>query len=325
MEGWRLGEVEQSGKSLEGVDLVSLLCYQVHYYRYHPTMPPKVFAKPAAIFKPAAKPPPMPPSVVPPPVVPPPVGQVPPPVLNLVQMAKATSDARFAALQNLAHAFAALGELERRADLTPVAMWNVASIGWNLAAAELNVGVMHYAARVVVTAVPLSAPRLASMALWWASVTGQLPSSDRNALATRDLGHHWGTFGEDLTAFLAWAAAAPADQRMAAHAEAVAPLQGWVVTPLRTLSFENFVSTLAFELDVRPLLARLGLVHWLSSWAASREMKVLAFARMSMTWDGASHFPLDCPVSPQAWFSILNAMKKDGHLLYPGALVSMLH
>ena len=112
---------------------------------------------------------------------------------------------------------------------------------------------------------------------------------------------------------------------MAAHAEAVAHLQGLDATPLRTLSFENFVSTLAFELDVRPLLARLGLVHWLSSWAASREMKVLAFARMSMTWDGASHFPLDCPVSPQAWFSILNAMKKDGHLLYPGALVSMLH
>ena len=157
MEGWRLGEVEQSGKSLEGVDLVSLLCYQVHYYRYHPTMPPKVFAKPAAIVKPAAKPPAMPPPVVPPPVVPPPVVQgplVPPPVLNLVQMAKATSDARFAALQNLAHAFAALGEPERRADLTPAAMWNVASIGWNLAAAELNVGVMHYAARVVVTAVP---------------------------------------------------------------------------------------------------------------------------------------------------------------------------
>ena len=124
-----------------------------------------------------------------------------------------------------------------------------------------------------------------------------------------------------MAVFVDWAAAVQPEERAAVHAAAVTK-----VTPfdpddasLRNASFEDFLGMLAWDLEVKPTLLRVALVHWLSGWAARRAHTVLVLQDLVPVWDGSHQFLVYVGLTPQKWHSELNAQKTLGALTFPGA------
>ena len=196
--------------------------------------------------------------------------------------------------------FATLAVPLQRAQVKSVDLWPVTAIGWDAGTATLLLTGTHYLAKVPMTAVPVGDDVEKSLALLWSVWTGTLPRHDLQNLEQRKSGYHWSTFKADMAVFVDWAAAARPDERAAVQAAAVAKVT--VFHPedasLRTASFEDFLGMLAWDLDVKPVLLRVALVHWLADWAARRAHKVLSLPDLVRIWDGQHRFPVEVGLTP---------------------------
>ena len=92
------------------------------------------------------------------------------------------------------HACSKKSPAEQLATLQPGDMWLVNTVAWDATADQLLLGVRHYEAGTGVKSVKATEPMLASMALWWATLTGSLQPLDAKNLLDRDPTHYWGTY-----------------------------------------------------------------------------------------------------------------------------------
>ena len=135
----------------------------------------------------------------------------------------------------------------------------------------------HSKSSTVVRGIPMGdSPLQASVALWWAVLTGQIPCGELDALRDHCRKYHWATFRDLFDYFLDQVAALTHARRNDLIQAAWQHCANWDDTFLAKLQFVEFVEVLARPRKAQPLLLRVRLLHWLTVWAADRDGSAVA-------------------------------------------------
>ena len=228
---------------------------------------------------------------------------------------------------HMAHPFTQLSQDEQRDQLSCADAWPLLSLSYNPAAKQLLVAARHHAGRTDVFDIDLSVSALsASVMLWWWSLTRQLLPTEQGLLEEH-LPGSWLSYRAALELLIDWAAGATETQRheqVRAAAQHCAPFGD---NPVRGMDFRTLLETLAHTRQIKPVILRVPLLHWLSQWAAAHTASPLRCPQIQAISDQAGGpggspvvRPSPCPVSAQTWYQELRARERDGSITFPTAL-----
>ena len=209
-------------------------------------------------------------------------------------------------IDHMAHPFTQLSQDEQRDQLSCADAWPLLSLSYNPAAKQLLVAARHHAGRTDVFDIDLSVSALsASVMLWWWSLTRQLLPTEQGLLEEH-LPGSWLSYRAALELLIDWAAGATETQRheqVRAAAQHCAPFGD---SPVRGMDFRTLLETLAHTRQIKPVILRVPLLHWLSQWAAAHTGSPLRCPQIQAISDQAGGpggspvvRPSPCPVSAQ--------------------------
>ena len=218
------------------------------------------------------------------------------------------------------HTFAALSPAERQASLRGAETWPVLSISEDAATARVYATARHYESNVNVNNVLLTSQSsvLASLALYWAVVTGKLKDLDVKTLRTHFPAYSWLSYQECVHLLLDYATGKPATDRDVLLRAAISHCREFGDDSLRNLAFEDLLDVLGWVTAVRPVVLRFPLIHWLTLWAATHRGLQLAYPTILVLQnDKGAKYPGPGPLALSGWQSELSEREKDGTLTYP--------
>ena len=168
----------------------------------------------------------------------------------------------------MAHPFTQLSQDEQRDQLGCADAWPLLSLSYNPANKKLLIAARHHAGRVDVFDIDLNASVLsASVMLWWWSLTRQLLPTEQSYLEEH-LPGSWLSFRSALELLIDWAAGATETQRHDLVRAAAQHCTLFGDAPVCAMDFRTLLETLALVRQVKPVILRVPLLHWLSRWAA---------------------------------------------------------
>ena len=183
---------------------------------------------------------------------------------------------------------------------------------------RLLVSVRQKATNVDVLSIPLrDSPVDSSPLLWWFCFTEQITAQQRALLDE----HHpatWPTYTESVQALVVWSVSStePARRALAAAAMAhIAPFNPVIGEP----SLRQLLDIIAFDAPIKPVIARVPLLHWLSSWGATHKGPSLACPPLQTIADAVTpsvKIPAPCRLPAQGWYTELSHRNADGSIRY---------
>lgn len=111
----------------------------------------------------------------------------------------------------------------------------------------------------------------------------------------------WPQYRAAFTLFLKWTATATEEEKT----ETLHSIRGHLVDfgniPIATMTFTEVLDVLGGPGQVKPMLLRVPLHHWLASWAARRAGGQLALQKLTAGKVGDNVVPATCPLSGRGW------------------------
>ena len=139
----------------------------------------------------------------------------------------------------------------------------------------------HFKTSTLIRGIPISdCPLQASVALWWAVLTGQILRGELEALRDHCRKYHWATFRDLFDNLLDQVAALRHTRRNNLIHAACQYGANWDDSFLAKLQFDEFAEVLAGTHKAQPVLLCIPLLHWLTVWAAERDGSALACPRI---------------------------------------------
>ena len=177
------------------------------------------------------------------------------------------------------NAFATLSPAERQASLRGAETWPVLSISEDAATTRVYAAARHYESNVNVNNVLLTSQSsvLASLALYWAVVTGKLKDLDVKTLRTHFPAYSWLSYQRCVLLLLDYATEKPATDRDVLLRAAISHCREFGDDSLRNLAVEDLLDVLGWVTAVRPVVLRFPLIQWLTLWAATHRGLQLAY------------------------------------------------
>ena len=230
----------------------------------------------------------------------------------------------------MASAFTQLSQEEQRDQLGCADAWLLLPVSHNPQQGKLLLAAGHDAGRVHVFDIDLQQSVLsASIMPWWWSVTRQLLPAEQRCLEEH-LSGSWLSYRACMELLLDRAAGATEAQRhdvVRATAQHCTPFGD---APVRAMDFRSLLETLALNRQIKPVILRVPLLHWLSTWAAQHTGHPLRSLQPQTITDpapapGGSPVtrPAPCPISAQLWYQKLTSGERDGAITFPTAITAL--
>ena len=216
--------------------------------------------------------------------------------------------------------FTTMSPEKQREAIRPAEVWPFLRVAWHHEQQQLLGDVRHRASTVDVKMVPLLGhPLYVSPQLWWFTLTASYASDlELDALKDHAPQHAWHTYPQLVTKFIAWAAAPTPVQRREFLQSCRAHISEFGDGPVSALDFLGLLDLIAGTEQVKPVLLRVCVLHWLSTWAATQDVLTVAcktLLRQEKEGDKVGWSFAPCPLTAREWQAELTKHEKNGKLL----------
>ena len=224
--------------------------------------------------------------------------------------------------------FTSLSPAEQRAQHRPAQAFPTTNVVYSDNDKQLLLTAQHWKSTEINPGIPMkNNALLASVALRWAVLTNQMLRGEPDALRDHCKEYAWLTYPDTVDRYLDQAAAMSPTKRNDIMHAAHQHYEAWEDSTIGRLTFDEFVEVLAGTRCTQPLLLRVPLLHWLTSWAAHHSDNVLACpvpqcAPPSGTKE-TGKVPGPRPLGKREWEVELGRRQDDKSVLMPDALVTL--
>ena len=173
--------------------------------------------------------------------------------------------------------FTSLAPAEQRARLRPAEAFPVMNVVFSEEDRVLLLTAKHFKTSTLIRGVPIGdCPLQASVALWWAFLTGQILRGKLEAFPDHCRKYHWATFPDLFDNVLNQVAALRHARRNNLIQAACQHCANRDDSFLAKLQFDEFVDVLAGTRKAQLVLLCIRLLHWLTVSAAERDGSAVA-------------------------------------------------